>query len=100
MSLFSKITSAVLSPVAKLFGVENPDLTGAQQGAFENEMARIKARAKDEREKSRFLANEGEGIAHQADFAFGDELDLEDLTDKERTERGSGRLTRDTGLVL
>jgi len=96
MSLFSSI----LKPVAKLFGVGNPDLSGAQQGAFENEMARLKAKEKVEREKSLFLAEEGKGIAHQADFKFGDELDLEDLSEEDRTLRSSGRLTRNTGLVL
>jgi len=96
MSLFSSI----LKPVGKLFGVSEPDLGGASQDAFDREMARLKAKDKVDREEARFLNVEGKGISEEADVVFGDELDLEDLTEAERELRSSGRVIQDTGLIL
>lgn len=101
-----------LSTIEKLFDPgghirqlqgEDPDLAGASEDAFRREMLRLERVRQQKEREAEFSAEEGEGLARTAEFEFGDQFDLEDLTQEQRTERSSGRLAKentDTGLIL
>ena len=76
------------------------DLGAVSDRAFRREQERLRKSRQDERRKANLLATEGIGISEQAQVTFGDELDLENLTDEERTERSTGRRELNTGLLL
>jgi len=72
----------------------------ARRDAFQAEMERLQKAEKTAREGAIFAGTEGQGISEAASFTFGDETDLEDLTDEERLARSTGRREFDTGLIL
>ena len=91
MGLFDKVGS--------LFG-GGQDLSNLSGLAFAKEQERLRKLRKKSTEETAFLATEGEGIAEKADIKLGDQLDLEDLTEEERRQRSTGRITPNTGLIL
>jgi len=70
-----------------------------KQAAFESELERLKKLQVFQESEAAFLTTEGKGISEEADIVFGDETDLEDLSEEERLRRSTGRLS-DTGLFL
>ena len=81
-----------------LFTGGSPDLAGQEEDAFRREQARLKIQRRELRKETAFLLEEGKGVSERAEFSFGDELDLENLTEEERLQRSTGRI--DTGLIL
>ena len=77
-----------------------PDIEGSAHDAFVREQARLKKLRREARIEADFMSTEGEGISEKANVTFGDELDLEDLSDEERLQRSTGRIEPDTGLIL
>lgn len=93
MALFDKVSSAL--------GLGGQDIGAVGEQAFRVEQERLRKLRKTSREESAFLETEGKGVSEKADVTFGDQLDLEDLTDEERLQRSSGRIdTPNTGLIL
>jgi len=82
-----------------LFG-GSADPARAKREAFAAEMERLQKAEKEAREDAVFSGTEGQGISEAASFTFGDEEDLEDLTDEEKLARSTGRREFDTGLIL
>ena len=82
-----------------VFSGGSPDLESEQRDAFARERQRLKLRERQARQEADFLSTEGEGISETADFKFGDETDLEDLTPEEQEARSTGRILN-TGLIL
>lgn len=78
----------------------SPDLAGEEEDAFRREQERLRKSRIKTREEASFLLEEGQGVSERAEFSFGDELDLEDLTDEERLQRSTGRIETNTGLIL
>ena len=91
MGLFSKVADTL-----GLGGGQ--DLGQLSEDAFRRETARLNKLKITKRKEAQFLETEGQGMSEAASFSFGDETDLEDLTQEERTQRSTGR--RDTGLIL
>lgn len=83
-----------------ILGGGSTDFAGDSQAAFQREMERLRDKSKLERERAKFLTTEGEGISEQTNVTFGADLDLELLSEEEQEQRSSGRITRDTGLIL
>ena len=107
MNLLSGIDPVLAKPIHDeimpgLFP-EDPDLEGASEDAFQRELLRLERVRLQQERVAEFSGEEGEGIARTAEFEFGDQFDLEDLTQEQRAERSSGRLAKentDTGLIL
>lgn len=77
-----------------------PNLSGATRLAFEQEKERLKLKRIEAVKAANLDLTEGVGRARQANVLLGDQLDLEDLTEEERRQRATGRITPNTGLIL
>lgn len=69
--------------------------------AFDEEIEALKRLQALQTKEAEFLTTEGQGIAEQGKVVFGDQLDLEDLTEEEKLRRSTGQVSNiNTGLVL
>ena len=68
--------------------------------AFDKEIEKLKKLQIFEESQAEFLTSEGKGIAKPAEIQFGDQTDLEDLSEEEQKRRATGRVGRDIGLFL
>lgn len=60
--------------------------------AYDEEIERLQQLQAFQEAESLFLTTEGQGVSEEASVVFGDETDLEDLSEEERQRRSTGRI--------
>lgn len=95
MGMLSNLTKSIGK---SLFG-EAPNTAQAQRDAEQRERGRLSLIEKKKKRESQFFTTEGEGKRRFAELSFGNEDELDELSEDRRSLRASGRFADDR-LVL